>query len=272
LSGTPINTNLISNSQFNTSLRLSVDGNDLFVLNNEVISEYTTDGTLLISNLLNGIPASAMAASGGNLFVSVPIGRGNTGNIEQYTTAGAQVNPSLGMPNPIPENMTVSGDNVFVESNPLIFIPPQPGDPQWIGEFSSAGAAANPNFISTMNTNYYGVAVIGNDIFTSNFNTGTVWEFSSAGTLLNASFISLGGHEVLPLASGGNDLFVSGPSLGSIGEYDATGAAVNANLITGLAGEIRTITIEVPEPGPLSLFALCGSAFIYHRRQNQQSH
>jgi hypothetical protein len=271
LSGTPINTDLISNPNFNQFTKLAVDGNNLFVLNNGIASVYTTDGKLLNANLFSGIEAGAIAVSGDNVFLSVIGGRVAPNDIEEFTTAGTVINPLLGAANSFAENMTVSGNNVFTESATGVVTPLQAGEPQSIGEFSIGGETANPNFISTMNTNYYDVAVIGNDIFTSDFTTRTVWEFSTSGSILNTAFIRPPDDGPLAIASGGNDLFVSAANLfGLIGEYDATGAPVNANLITGLTGQVTTIAVEVPEPGSLSFLALISGAFLFRRRTSHR--
>jgi hypothetical protein len=265
LSGNPINADLIPSLG---EVQLAVSGNDLFVLSNSTgkISEYTTDGQLLSAAFTTNI-ASSIAVSGDKLFLSVANGR-SPNPIMEYTTSGVLVNSSIGAAGPGVQGMTVSGNELYVESDPFPVLPPMAGLPQYIGDFSISGGIANPTFITTSETQIIDVATLGNDIFTLDFNQNSVLEYSTSGAFLTSSLITLVPSDVggvRALAVGGNDLFVL--TQGTLGEYAADGKPVNANLISGLdVGDSYSMVVEVPEPGAFGLLTLGFCPFLFRRR------
>jgi hypothetical protein len=80
----------------------------------------------------------------------------------------------------------------------------------------------------------------GQDIFVTNYGSGTIGEYTTSGATVNASLVS-GLYNPLGVAVSGSTLYVAnygaGQSLtatGSIGEYTTSGTTVNASLISGL--------------------------------------
>jgi hypothetical protein len=267
LNGTPINTDLITIPNLDDVLtKLAVEGNDLFVLHEGTVSEYTTGGQLVNATVYNGDlgSATAITVSGDKMFLSILSGRTSPNTIEEFTTAGVLLNSSLGVAFPTPLFMTVSGDNVFVESDPEIFLPAEMGQLPLIAQFSISGGTSNSNFITGSFGAYFGLAQIGNDLFTTDFNTQNIAEFTTSGTLVTSTLLP-GLNSTLDIVSGGDDLFAA-THQGNIAEYTADGTIVNANLITGLSELNLNIAVEVPEPGDLELLVLCGSIFLLGRR------
>jgi hypothetical protein len=269
LNGTPINTDFITIPNLDdVSTKLAVEGNDLFVLHDGTVSEYTTGGQLVNATVYNAFfdtgSATAITVSGDKMFLSILRGRTSPNTIEEFTTAGVLLNSSLGVAFPEPQFMTVSGDNVFVESDPAIVLPPINGQLPLIAQFSISGGTSNSNFITGGFGAYFGLAQIGNDLFTTDFNTQNIAEFTTSGTLVTSTLLP-GLNSTLDIVSGGDDLFAA-TQQGNIAEYTADGTIVNANLITGLAWVNLNIAVEVPEPGALESLVLCGSIFLLGRR------
>jgi hypothetical protein len=215
---------------------------------------------------------SGNAARADEIFVT----NYGTGTVGAYTTSGATVNASLisGSPGNAsvcgaapcgPIGIAVSGSNLFVLAGPGFTV----------GEYTTAGAAVNPDLINVADppagiaasgSNLYvadgfdideytssggstgngfsllptiplAVAVSGSDLFVTQSND-MIGEYLANCFLtctVNGSLIS-GLSEPKGIAISGSDLFVTNYSAGTIGEYTTSGATVNASLISGLDG------------------------------------
>jgi hypothetical protein len=111
LDGSTVNASLISGLA--SPEGVAVSGNNLFVLNdnqaNGFVGEYTTSGQTLDASLFSGFGyAGSIAVSGTNIFVA----QSYLGNIEAYTLSG--VSNMLFSTGSAPLGMAVSGNNIFV--------------------------------------------------------------------------------------------------------------------------------------------------------------
>ena len=191
--GVPVNTHLLSGLANPSGV--AVSGSSLFVTNYEgrTISEFTlgaTPGTIAASNP-NFISESqypyGIAVSGSNLFVANYDG----GTIGEYTTSGAVVNAALVSGLYSPQDLTVSGTNIFVTSFNIT---------GWIGQYTTSGATVNPALVMGMGLSYpTGIAVSGGNLFVANENFGTVSEYTTSGAVVNTALIS-GLHSPVGLA------------------------------------------------------------------------
>ena len=209
-------------TNLNSPFGLAVSGNDLFVVNDHTIGEYTLSGAPVNTPLIPGLVfPEGIAISGTNLFVV----DSHYGTVGEYTTSGATVNASLisGLDNPL--GIAISGTNLFVANS----------GSNTICEYSTSGMAINVSLISGLNVPY-GIAISGTNLFVVNFGLGggvpgsdTIGEYSTSGATVNPSLIS-GLNAPAGIAIWGNDLFVANDT--GIGEYTTSGATVNATLIS----------------------------------------
>jgi hypothetical protein len=161
---------------------------------------------------------SRVLLSNGPIFVV------NTGGtIGEYSTTGATINAALvsGLSNP--QNIAVSGSDLFVVSV----------DSRTIGEYTTSGALVNSALVTGLSAPD-GIAVWGSDLFVTTGNaSGGIGEYTTSGATVNANLIS-GLDFPSGIASTGSDLFITCPGSQSISEYTSSGAKVNGNLVTGL--------------------------------------
>ena len=185
--------------------------------------------------------------------------------IGQYdATSGAAINPSLISGLNSPEDVEVSGADLYVKNYAT----------GTVGEYTIAGATINASLVSGLSStggiavsagslfaandnsgaiSQYnatsgapidvslitgldsptGIAVSGGDLFITTYGTGTIGEYTTAGATINASLINDPGGPNATVVSGG-DLFVTNYDAGTVGEYTTAGAVVNASLVTGL--------------------------------------
>lgn len=143
LSGTT-NTSFISG--LSSPYGLAVSGSDIYVSNMyngvDVISEYTTSGTLVNADLItinNNVPFG-LAVSGADIFVAN--GQDNStagsGSISEYTTSGQLVNASLVSGLNEPYGLAVYGSDIFVANH----------GSGTIGEYTTSGETVNASLVT----------------------------------------------------------------------------------------------------------------------------
>jgi Ca2+-binding RTX toxin-like protein len=176
-------------------LAIAVSGDDLFVtvLNNNGqswIGEYTTSGATVNAKLVTGLQGAVtgIAVSGSDIFV-VESGVAPNGIIGEFTTSGAVVNaalvPDLGTVGGSCGGLVVSGSDLFVAYGGKV------------SEYTTSGAAVNTSIVSEPVV-FYGLAVLGSDVFVTYANTepdgsgNFVGEYTTSGTVVNATLISTG--------------------------------------------------------------------------------
>jgi hypothetical protein len=243
LSGTPINTSLISGLFYPTAL--AYDGNGhLFVASmvaqgdtRAVIGEYTTSGAVVNANLLSGpqqyFPAAMTLDGNGHLLVAF-----DNGAIMEYTTSGAPVYVSpWAVVQSYPGGMAYdSSGNLFVSSG--------------YGNISEITPSFSQQTWTVASLEYPGgITVIGNDVFVVDENAGKIREYTTSGATVNTSLVS--GASWGLTSYNGNLYAVSG---GVIAEYTTSGGTVNASLVTGLNN--ATGLVVVPEPAATLLVSL----------------
>ena len=115
----------------------------------------------------------------------------------------------------------------------------------------------------------------GQNIFVTNFSSGTIAEYTTSGTAVNASLVS-GLDHPFGLALSGSDLFVTNegdsPGAGTIGEYTTSGGTVNASLVSGLdnpygiavSGSVSSVP-DVGSTSGLMFLSLTGIAALRRR-------
>jgi hypothetical protein len=255
LSGAAIDPSLVTGipRNYGGPYQLATDGNTLFALTHQGISEYNFDGSTVNSSLISlSNPGNGMAISGNDIFVAT-----GPGTIGEFTTSGATVTPSLISGLDLITGMAISGNDLFVSQY-------QQGV---ISEYTLSGALVNPAVISGL---YYptALAISGNDLFVVNFNGANashIGEYSLSGATINPSLVGglTGGPSGLGVA--GNDLYVGNVYSGSVGEYTLSGGTVDSSLITSLSNPEALLV--VPEPSALSLvFAGAGAVWLNRRR------
>jgi hypothetical protein len=242
-------------SDVNDPLDLALSGSDLFVDNhgNDTIGEYTTSGATVNASLIPGVSGPGIVVAGSDLFVL----NGNT--IGEYTLSGATVNASLISGLHTPNELAVSGSDLFVTNY----------DSDTIGEYTTSGATVNANLITGL-SGPNGIVVSGSDLFVVNYIGGTIGEYTTSGVMVNASLISGLGELPTGLALSGSDLFVTNMFDGTVGEYTTSGGTVNADLISGLQAPWGIAVVTVPEPATGSLVLFAGMGILMRRRQKQQ--
>jgi hypothetical protein len=176
------------------------------------------------------ILTSPFVARSDLLFVGNRNGPGLSpiGTIGEYTTSGATVNASLLSGLYYPDQIAISGSDMFVvqDSNGTV------------GEYTTSGATVNASLITGL-TNPIGIAVSGSNLFVSSDNNNTagagkIGEYTTSGATVNASLIT-GLFSPANLAVSGSNLFVAEVNIAGgyeVGEYNTSGSTVNASLIT----------------------------------------
>jgi len=138
-----------------------------------------------------------------------------------------------------------------------------------VGEYNATTGATINSTLVTGQSNPYGLALSGNNLYVVNYISGGVGEYNATtGSPINANFIT-GLHGPSAIAISGNDLFVANAGGNTVGEYNATtGAAINSNFITGVSGPGGlAIASPVPEPTGILTGLLClGLATVRRRR------
>jgi hypothetical protein len=161
--------------------------------------------------------------------------------------------------------VAISGTNLFVTNvqgpNPSTVTAS-------VGEYATSGDVINASLVAHPNE-AFGVAVLGNYLFASNFGGGSISEYdATTGALLDGSFLS-NLKQPVDLTTFGSDLFVVNYgggqgefSDGSVGEYtldpsDGTVTSSNPDLITGLDGPFGVAVVAVPEASTTTLLLFC---------------
>jgi uncharacterized delta-60 repeat protein len=208
----------------------------IFVTNNSAadISEYDTSGKSINPAVVSGLTANTyadLAISGSDLFISNFF----DGTLGEYTTSGAVINASLITSGISPFGIAVSGNQLFVTNG-------DGGgagtsgtvDEYTLGTAPGTIAASNPHIITGL-ADPDGVAVVGSNLYVTDYANGTVGQYTTAGTPINATLISGLDHPE-GLAVTASDIFVSSADSNLIGEYTLSGATVNASLFTNVGG------------------------------------
>jgi hypothetical protein len=159
----------------------------------------------------------------GNLFVV----NNSTGNISEYTTTGALVNPaliSLGS-NVDAGGIAVSGTDLYVTN----------ASTHTVGKYTTSGATVNASLITGLSCPL-GIAVSGTDLFVVDLfpsGAGVVRKYTTSGIPVNTSLITGLDHEPYFIAASGGYLYVEDrlPG-GTIGKYTLSGVPVNPSLVT----------------------------------------
>ena len=247
LDGTVINASLTAGPS-----GIAVSGQDIFVVNNNSIYEYTTSGAVVSAPLVANTQASGLsspfniAVSGSNLFVT------DSANnyIDEFTTAGARVAVPLFQGFGFLEGIAVSGSYLFVGSSS-----------QWsLGVYTTSGAVVNASLIPGLSEPAW-FAISGPDLFVANGRG--VGEYTLAPTYdsiisSNPSLIS-GLEGSRGVAVYGSDLYVT--SNYTISEYDMSG-----NLLMKIQDLNDPLDIVVvPEPATGSIAAVAGLALLVRR-------
>ena len=254
-----------------------------------LVGKYNLDGTAIDPSLISyGLSSPiGIAVSGSNLFVA-DYGFGFGAYVQEYTTAGAPVNPSL-IGGAFQTGVAISGSSLYVSQaatvakyttagsavNSLLItglngpfgvaVSPDgarlfvanSGDGK-IGEYDTAtGAAINAALIAGLNTPT-GLAISGSHLFIADSGDGTIGEYNLDGTVVNATLVT-GLSDPVALAVLGNSLYVVNNGTDSVGEYYATtGAVINAALITGLDNPQGIAVVPEPASWLLLAFAAAG--------------
>ena len=270
------------------------------------LAEYNLDGTTANASLARLGEPAGIAVSGSSIYVT----NLGTGKVDEYSTAGGIVTPSLISPRgPMQGFLAVAGPAILIPtgypgggveeystsgtllnaslvsglaypsgiavSGGHIFVTNVGSDT--LGEYNLDGTPVNASLIRTLHDSQ-GVAVSDSDIFVTNYQLGTVSEYALDGTLVNASLIS-GLMEPRSIELYGSDIFIMNTLTGTIGEYTTSGTTVDAALITGLTpGGITSFTIAdasgasaVPEPASAALLATAlGLTTLARRRRSQR--
>jgi hypothetical protein len=249
----------------------------IYVVNQSAgtVGKYNLDGTTVNASLITGLSyPSAIAASGGNLFV------GSGGFVGVYNAStGATINASLVPWFGVPADIAVSGENLFAAEDIQSFITESNATTgAFVNGFSIGGffkkiAVSGENLFAVhddviiaefnittgalVNLIYLGdtvggIAVSGGNVFVEDVIQGTIAEYdATTWATINASLVS--GLTIYPwwdptsggIAVAGGKLFVADRITGTIGEYDATtGATINASLVSGLNGLVAIAVVE----------------------------
>lgn len=125
----------------------------------------------LFALMLLAVVASTGAARADEIFVTNTDVLPNLANtIGAYTTSGATVNPALISGLDTPNDIAVSGSNLFVANL----------TGGTIGEYTASGDSVNPALISGLSVPQ-GIAISGSDLFVVNTGTGTIGKYTTAG-------------------------------------------------------------------------------------------
>jgi hypothetical protein len=187
------------------------------------VGEYNLDGSTINPDFISGPDPFGIDIVGNDLFV------GLGSNIAEYTTAGTLVNAALASQLNNPQDIAVSGTNLFVLQQNSNF-----NNAGVVGKYTTSGVTINANLITGLGEPV-GIAVSGNDLFVANYYSGTIGEYGFDGSVVNASLIS-GLSGPWGLAIVGNNLYVANQRNNTIGEYTTSGATINTDLISGLNG------------------------------------
>lgn len=156
------------------------------------------------------------------------------GPLAEYNLDGTTVNASLNSNMFDPQDMAVSGSNLFVTEDGTV------------AEYTTSGATVNASLIPGLN--YYGaggIAISGSDIFVGR-SSSLIAEYTTSGATVNASLIP-GLTYPSGIAVSGTNLFItSGNNTDTgevLGEYTTSGGTVNASLVPNL-GETSFIVVS----------------------------
>ncbi|HWB54398.1 MAG TPA: hypothetical protein VG722_09400 [Tepidisphaeraceae bacterium] len=240
-----------------------------------VVGEYGLDGSIIKSSLITGLARPrGIASAGSSLFVA----NYRTGIVGQYSSSGVIMNSAVVNGSGEAKGLAISGTTLFVAvGNQVQEI--SLADPG-ITNSAESGGAANPAVISQLTATFTltwptGLAVYGDDLFVSNWNSTT--NANSPGYIAEYD-IATGEPIAVPFISNlrtptgilvvGTDLFVAEYSTGVIAKYTATGTLINPNFITGLAGPVglalspdgAALYVANFDGGTIGEYALTGQA------------
>jgi len=165
----------------------------------------------------------AAAVKAQNIYVA----NGGNGAIGEYGPNGSVINASLISGLNEPEEMAISGSDLFVPN----YTQRINGDGT-VGEYTTSGATVNASLVSGLD-GPTAAGVSGSDLFVGNI-FGTVGEYTTSGATVNSSLFSPGAN-IYGFAFSGSDVFVVCEAAGSVGEYTTSGATVKSSLISGLS-------------------------------------
>ena len=188
----------------------------------DLVSEFSLDGTTLNGSLIPGLHyPSGIALSGTDLFVT----NAGNGTVGRYSTSGATVNAMLISGLSEPRGIAVSGSNLFVV-NRLSGV---------ISEYTLSGQLTNASLITGLNAPY-GIAAFESHLFVTG-DDGTIGKYNLDGTAVNPALLT-GLQYPRGIAVSEKGLFltdIESNGSGTVGHYTADGNSVNASLITGIS-------------------------------------
>ena len=201
---------------------LSAAPADLFVASEgtSTIGEYTTAGTTVNANFVQGVGSPVgMTSSGQNVYTV----NDGAGDVFQFTTS----NPNT---NDISEN-GASGGGIAISGSDIFLSNDSPGDyDDTIMEIDTSGNTVNDSLI-TDNGEPLGLAISGSDLFVANNRANTISEYTTDGRTVNAALCSV--PNPLAVAVSGSDLYVVNGT-DSVYEFTTSGKKVTNSLISGL--------------------------------------